>query len=61
MNVDISHPRLNLRDEPVLIKGVYPHIFRIEAYNSGSPQCHTLPYTDILTKQIEIVELKNDK
>lgn len=59
VNVSLSHPKLELRDDPVTIKGVYPHVFRIEEYTSGEPKCHTLQYADVLTKQIEIVELEN--
>ena len=60
VNISISHPKLNLQNDPVTIKGVYPNVFRIEEYSSGSPKCHTLQYTDVFTKQIEIVELEND-
>jgi uncharacterized protein Veg len=57
INVSMTHPKVNLKNEPVTIKGVYPHIFQIEEQSSGSPKCHTLQYTDVLTKQIEILEI----
>lgn len=60
VNISIPHPKLNLQNDPVTIKGVYPNVFRIEEYSSGSPKCHALQYTDVFTKQIEIVELEND-
>lgn len=58
INISIAHPKLNLTNDPVIIKGVYPHVFRIEECSSGVPKCHTLQYTDVLTKQIEIIELE---
>ncbi|HIZ56697.1 MAG TPA: hypothetical protein H9671_10995 [Firmicutes bacterium] len=61
VNISISHPKLNLQNDPATITGVYRNVFRIEEYSSGSPKYHTLQYTDIFTKQIEIVELKNDQ
>lgn len=57
INVSMTHPRIRLKNEPVTITNVYPHIFQIEEYSNGFPKCHTLQYTDILTKQIEILEL----
>lgn len=57
INVSITRPKVDLKNEPVIIKGVYPHIFQIEERSSGSPKCHTLQYADVLTKQIEILEM----
>lgn len=57
MNVIINHPKISLQNDPAVIKGVYSNVFRVEEYSNGTPQCHTLKYTDIITKQIEIVEL----
>ena len=57
INVSMTNPKVEFTNECVTIKGVYPHIFRIEECSSGSPKCHTLQYTDILTKHIEVLEL----
>lgn len=57
INVAITSPKVNLKNEPVVIKGVYPHIFQIEERSSGSTKCHTLQYTDVLLHHIEIIEL----
>lgn len=57
VNVSITRPKVVLKNEPATIKNIYPHIFQIEEHSSGTPRCHTLQYSDILTKQIEIVEL----
>lgn len=60
MNVTINHPKIELKNDPAVIKGVYSHIFRIEEYSKGVPQSHTIQYTDIMTKRIEIVELATE-
>ena len=56
MNVKLMHPKLVLDNDPVEIKDVYKNVFRIEEYSTGTPKCHTLQYTDILTGQFEIIE-----
>ncbi|MBQ2973133.1 MAG: hypothetical protein IJE19_02150 [Clostridia bacterium] len=58
INISLTHPRLHLTNDPVTIKGVYPHFFRIEETSSGVPKCHTLQYTDVLTGQVSIEEMK---
>lgn len=57
INVNIKKPRVCIVNEPVIITGVYQHIFRIEERTGGAPKCHTLQYSDILTNKIAIVEL----
>ena len=57
-NISINHPKLELRNDPARITGVYSNLFRVEEYSTGKPVTHTLKYTDILTKQIEIEEIK---
>ena len=59
MNISISHPKLILKNAPAVLKGVYPHIFQIEERSSGVPKCHIIQYTEIITKQIELVELND--
>lgn len=61
VNVSISHPKIELKNDPAVIKGVYPHVFRIEETSNGVPQYHTLQYTDVLTGQIEIAELNEQE
>lgn len=58
INAVLTASKVTLKDEPVLIKGVYPHIFRIEERSSGKPKCHTFQYTDVLLHHIEIAELE---
>lgn len=60
INVTLTHPKIRLENEPALIKAVYPHIFRIEENGGGSPKSYTLQYGDILTGQVEILELNGN-
>ncbi len=57
MNVSMVNPRVTLKDEPVVIKGVYPHIFQIEEHSGGTPKSYIIQYADVLTGHIEISEL----
>ncbi len=59
INVSLSKPKLNLKNEPVKITGVYAHIFQIEEYSTGVPVRYTLQYADVIIKRIEIIELSN--
>ena len=58
IDVLMTHPKVNLKNEPVTIKEIYPHIFQIEERSTGVPKRYTLQYTDVLTKQITILELE---
>ena len=58
INIAITSPKVNLKNEPAVIKGVYPHIFQIEERSSGSPKTHTLQYTEVLLHHVDIVELE---
>ena len=58
VNFKMTHPKIDLKRSPAVIRGIYPHVFRLEECTTGTPLCHTLQYKDILTGQIEIVELK---
>lgn len=58
INASITTPKVHFSNEPVTITGIYPYIFQIEECSSGSIKRHTIKYTDILTKQIEIKELE---
>ena len=58
VSLSLTHPRISFTDDPVTIKGVYSHVFCIEETSGGVPKCHSLQYTDILTGQVVIKELK---
>lgn len=57
INVSLRQPRLHLSDVPVKITGVYRHIFQVEEDSSGQPKRHALQYADVLTHDIEILDL----
>ena len=56
-NVSLRQPRLHLNNVPVKITGVYRHIFQVEEVSSGPPKRHALQYTDVLTHDIELLDL----
>ncbi len=56
INVSTNNPKVHLTNEAAMILGVYPHIFIIETQNYGK---QTLQYTDLMTKNIEILELSS--
>ena len=57
INVSIAQPKLHLSNVPVEITGVYAHVFQIEENSSGQAKRHTMSYTDVLTHNIEILDL----
>ncbi len=57
VNVSLRQPRLQLHNVPVRIAGVYPHIFQIEETTSGQLRRHTLQYTDVLTHDVELLDV----
>ena len=57
INVSLRQPRLHLCDVPVRISGVYRHIFQVEEDSSGQPKRHALQYADVLTHDIELLDL----
>ncbi len=58
VNVLVKSPRrMNLENLPVTIKGVYPHMFQIEERSGRIPRQFTHLYSDVITKDIEILEL----
>lgn len=61
LNVVLDNPRTVLKNTPAKIVGVYPYIFRIEENTSGKPRMHTLQYSDVLIKNIVILELTPER
>lgn len=59
INVNLTSPRINLSAVSVLIKGVYPNIFRIQELDGVSNKTYTVQYKDVLMNRIEIIELKS--
>ena len=57
INVTSSHPKIAVRGVTAVIKAVYPNMFRIEECESGVPRYHSVQYSDLLVKKVEILEL----
>ena len=57
INVSLRQPKLRLSNVPVKITGVYRHIFQVEEDSSGQPKRHALQYADVLTHDIELLNL----
>ena len=57
INVSLRQPRLQLNNVPVKITGVYRHIFQVEEDSSGQPKRHALQYADVLTHDIELLDI----
>ena len=53
IKVSLRRPKLHLDNVPVVITGVYRHIFQVEEASSGQPKRHALQYADVLTHDIE--------
>ncbi len=51
-------PKQRMGNTPATITGMYRHIFQIEEQTSGVPKRHSLQYTDVLTRNIVILELE---
>ena len=57
VNVSINNPKVKLTNRTAVIKGVYPHVFQIEDNNGSFKGRHTFQYVDVLTGNVEILEL----
>ncbi len=58
VNVSLRQPpKLHLNNVPVRIAGVYRHIFQVEETSSGQLKRHALQYADVLTHNIELLDL----
>ena len=58
MDISISTPKVLLKNAKATIIEVYPNLFRIKETSTGVDKMHTIPYTDVLTKHIQILELQ---
>ena len=57
INVSLRQPKLRLSNVPVKITGVYRHIFQVEEAMHGQPRRYALQYADVLTHDIELLDL----
>ena len=58
INVYTTKPKLNFQNLCATIKGVYPHIFRIEVSENSSIKSFCVQYSDVVTNKVQILELK---
>ena len=62
VNVTLKRPhRKTFYNLPVVIRDVYPHMFQVEYEEGGIARLYIHQYTDIITKDIEILELPEIK
>jgi len=57
MSIRTSHPKLDVKEAPAVITGVYPNLFRVVENDSGQARSHIVRYAEVLTGQVEISEL----
>ncbi len=58
MDLNLSYPKLSLTNEEAIITAVYSHMFQIEEHKNGVANRHTIPYTELITRQVVIKELE---
>ena len=54
LNISLTHSKV-VQDAEATIAGVYRHCFCVEETTTGTRQCHTFTYADLLTRRVEIV------
>lgn len=57
VNVAIPRPKIKLDNRPAQILDIYPNVFRLKDNSMEDGKFYTVKYSDVLTGQIEIVEL----
>ncbi len=58
VNVTIKRPhRVIMNNLPVVITGVYSHMFQVEYIDKGISRQFLHQYTDIVTRDVEILEM----
>lgn len=58
IHVRRTRPKVTVDNAAVVIRGVYPNIFCVEEENTdGHPRSYCIQYSELLTGQVQIVEL----
>lgn len=57
ISVTSTSPRIDVRNQPAEIVGVYKNIFRIKVDDNTAKHFHTLQYTDLLINKVKIREI----
>lgn len=55
-----AHHKPKVEDARALIRGVYPHIFRIVLLDGGKGELHTVLYTDVVSQGVIISGLNKE-
>ena len=53
LNIALSHSKV-VQDAPATIIGVYRNCFCVEECSTGTRQCHTFSYADMLTGRVSV-------
>ena len=53
LNISLSHSKV-VQDAPATIIGVYRNCFCVEECSTGTRQCHTFSFADLLTGRIAV-------
>lgn len=53
LNISLTHSKV-VQDAQATITGVYRHCFCVEEFSTGTKQCHTFTYADLLTGRVTI-------
>lgn len=60
VNITLRRPhKMIMNDLPVRITGVYPNIFQVEYLDKGVSKQYMHQYTDVVTRDVEILELSD--
>lgn len=57
ISLTVPRPKTVIQNDPAVITGIYPHMFRIEEHSEGVARCHTIRYADVAIGQVTIAEL----
>lgn len=53
LNISLTHSKI-VQDAQASITGVYRHCFCVEEFSTGTRQCHTFTYADLLTGRVTV-------
>lgn len=53
LNIALTHTKV-VQDAQATIVGVYKHCFCVEERSTGTRQCHTFTYADLLTGRVSV-------
>ena len=57
ISISMQRAKVCIKDAPMVIKGVYRHIFQVEEICVSHPKRYSIQYTEVLIGQVVIAEL----